>query len=57
MYIVKIYMYIIIQVMWPLANMVRVNWGGQPREREVGLGMARSGMFHSLHGDIQYTCT
>ena len=27
-----------------------VNWGGQPREREVGLGMARSGMFHSLHG-------
>ena len=25
------YMYIILQVMWPLANMGRVNWGGQPR--------------------------
>ena len=31
-----------------------VNWGGQPREREVGLGM---GMFRSLHGDRQCTCT
>ena len=49
------YMYIFLQVMWPLANMVRVNWGGQPRKREVGLGRARSGMFHILHGDIQCT--
>ena len=25
----------------PLTNMGRVNWGGQPGEREVGLGRAR----------------
>ena len=56
-YNIYIYMYIIIQVMWPLANLVRVNWGGQPRQREMGLGRARSGMFYSLAGEIHCTCT
>ena len=31
-------MYIIIQVMWPLANMVRVNWGGSAEGEGGGTG-------------------